>query len=265
MINQDEVASIVQQHSGTPMFEELLRSSDSPEKILRLLALYAEFNFDAGPCIAALTAQITSQRSLFLDRSATLFPDRSYEVASCIFDAAVDEFVGRSKKHSMTHRDMVQRMVLVAARYFSVDPATLAKMLDEEQPRLAEISRRFGEGYGLGQPINAESTFRAIGFHIGQELCGHDEFNTLFNAMKAHHGDLYSFLQAERVSAWIVVHITAEQDHFEQAFMGAKRAFEYCTDDRVDVLSRCVLEGIEDFARVQHDFMRLVATPAASA
>jgi hypothetical protein len=265
MIQYDAIAAIVEQRSGTPLFADALRASDSPHKLLRLLALYAEFNFDFGPCIASLAAQVALQRTLFVDKNAEAFVDRSYEVASGVFDASVDEFVGRSKKRPMTHRDLAQRMVLGAARYFHIEPSTLAKMIEDERARMLPIVHRIDEGYGLGKPQNAESTFRALGFHLGQELCGDGEFNTLANAMRTQHTGLFDYLRAEKLALWITGHINVERDHFDHALASVNRAFEYCADERVDTFRQCVMDGIEEFAQVQKDFMGLLAQPAIAA
>lgn len=265
MIRTETISSIVQQHSGTPLFGEALSAADSPAKLLRILALYAEFNFDFGPSIAALAAQIAGQRSSFVDRNAPVFQDRSYEVAAGIFNAAVDEFGGRSKKRPTTHRNMVQQMVLCATRYFSVEPSVIAEMLRAESPALTPLLNGIPEGYGVGKHLDLEATFRAIGFHLGQELCGADEFKTLNDVMRRDHVGLVEFLREHHALAWVTVHLTAEDDHFDQAIRSAARAFEFCTSEQTEVLERCMLEGVESFARFQAACMRQLALPLIEA
>lgn len=87
----------------------------------------------------------------------------------------------------------------------------------------------------------------------------------LHDVLKRDHSGLFDFLREHRMSTWITVHLTAEDDHFEQAFVSATRAFEFCTSERTDVLERRMLEGIDAFARFQGDCMRVLASPMAEA
>ena len=259
MITHDEVVGTLGRHDGTATFDRAIRAANTPLRLLWVLSLYAEFNADAGVGIAALAAQVALQRHLFVDRDDPAFPDRSYEVAAPIFNAAVDEFGGRSRKRPVTHRSLARQLVLGAARFFSIEPPVLAGMMRTGRSLIDVPLTELRRGYGIGHHFDVDSLFRSIGFHIGQELCGDEEYHALDGAMRRHHAEVLDHLEKHRLAAWISVHLQVESGHIEQALLGANRALQYCADERGELLKLRVLEGVEAFASVQSAFMRQLA------
>lgn len=129
-----DVDHILEEHSGNALFERALRQTSSEKDLLRLLGQYIEFNSVFGGGVANLAGRVAARRALFSDpdEAVTAFADRSSEVASTIFYAAIDEFGDPTKPHRVTHRTMAQATLRAAAEFMGYSPLALDGLLQPD-------------------------------------------------------------------------------------------------------------------------------------
>src|ERR1700682_4788660 len=91
-------SSLSLSHSGNKAFAAALERVANGYELLAALGRYVHFNSNFGCGVAHLAGQLGVRRDLFRDRAEPVeaLADRSSEVASYIFFAAIDEFGERS-------------------------------------------------------------------------------------------------------------------------------------------------------------------------
>ncbi len=250
---------------GNKIFSEVLEEVTTPQQLMSVLARYIRFNSVFGAGVASLAGTIALHQVNFLDRGEPeLIADRSCEVASSIFAAAIDEFDDRLTPYLDTHRTLAQATLKGAADFFGIE---LSSMLpDLLDLRVDEAMVSVVRGYLMFRDTVVPSDiFKAIGFHMGSELLADQEFGILDEYLTRKHPDLVNYLKQTKVTInglhhqayyWVRVHTSVETDHFEAATVAANTALRYYAG-RLP-LHECkdlVLLGFVDFSKVQAKFM----------
>jgi hypothetical protein len=259
-ITNADLDSLLESHKGNQLFAQALQQLDSNEDVIRLLGSYIQFNSVFGGGVASLAGQIAVQQDIFRDPDeADPIADRSNEVAAEIFFAAIDEFGGLASTNRKTHRMLAQATFKAARNFYGLDLPELAEYL-------SSTTRRVLDGYGVNQTLSDEKLFRAIGFHIGSEVLASEEFRLLDGFLRERHPDLVEYLKKNKVGVngaklnsyfWIVIHTTVEADHFNAGLIGANKAiWYYAGPESKSRVKRWIMDGLEEFASMQTDFMR---------
>ncbi|HLK58651.1 MAG TPA: hypothetical protein VKU00_18920 [Chthonomonadaceae bacterium] len=261
-----DLEPVLRTHTGNEAFSRCLESVSAGESLLRLLGRYIHFNSVFGGGVANLAGEIAVRQDLFRDPQETveLLADRSVEVASDIFFAAVDEFDDRSTARRDTHRTLAQATVKGAGQYFHHEGAALNAIIRPNASTL-DAMQRVREGYGLDQAIDTPKLFRALGFHAGSEVLADREFALLDRYLHTHHAALVEYLEQTKIEInaeqhnayfWIFIHTSVEADHFAFATKGANRALRFYTgkEDGAEVKG-WIVDGFAQFAEVQTAFM----------
>ncbi len=260
-IKHSEVEAILSSHHGNYLFSQALQHS---EIIVQVLSRYVQFNAPFGSGVAGLAGQLGTRRDLFQDPSEQIlaFGDKSIEVASHIFSAAVDEFGDRAFSHPVTHRALAKAMLKGIGQYFR-------NSNEEINDNVNRLNKNFYKevlrGYGFNGTITEERLFRAIGFHIGSELLADGEFKELDKVLRKSYASLVTYLEKTKICVggdklpaylWIKIHTSVEEDHFANAVKGANLALLYYAGSQENkVVKRQILNGIELFAALQEKFM----------
>ncbi|MEK6409791.1 MAG: hypothetical protein AABN34_22935 [Acidobacteriota bacterium] len=265
-IQRSDLEPILAVSTGTHAFARILENITSENDLLPALSRYIYFNSVFGSGVANLAGELAARQDIFRDSSEVLetIADRSVEVAANIFFAAIDEFGDRSTTHRSTHRSLAQAMLKAASHFFRCDPEAFNDLARPNQTTLAAI-RKVRDGYCINQIVDEHKIFRAIGFHIGSEILADQEFRILDGFLHAKHRDLVDYLERAEVIIggiqhaaylWVRIHTSVEAEHFNVAMVGANYALQYYagSEGRARV-KEWILEGSEEFALVQADFM----------
>jgi len=260
-IEKQDVEEILGRYQGNEYFKRALEESTSSQDVAETVIKYVYFNRLFGAGVAHLASQLAFQTSLFEDSSENdLWNDRSMEVGSCVFAAAIDEFGDRGVSSNPTHRKLAQAVIKSLVMYTGYDLNSL-----DLSHISAKINPRVRGGYGVAG-LDEDQLFRSIGFHIGSELLADQEFRILDHALCQRYPGLVDKLKdtvvtvsGERVPAyrWIEIHTTVEIDHFVHAVRAANMALQYYSgsQNRSDVKQQ-IIQGVEGFAVFQQEFMK---------
>jgi hypothetical protein len=261
-----EAQSILEAHSGTTTFKQVLEEIRTPIALIQLIGRYISFNAPFGGGVSSLAGQIAERRDLFRDgrEPVQATADRSVEVASNIFYAAVVEFGGQSKSTRVTHRSLAQALLKAVGEFFGYRDMALDEITRPNHTTIAAV-QKVGYEYGLNQVLNDRKLFRALGFHMGSEMLADEEFITLDRFLRAEYADLVAYLRKTRVESggikagayhWVNIHTTVEADHYDAATVGVKQALGYYSGpESKEVVRGWVLEGFTRFVQVQAEFM----------
>ncbi len=234
--------------------------------LLRALARYIHFNSVFGGGVANLAGEVAVRQDLFRDprEVVQIIADRSVEVASDIFFAAIDEFDERATSHRDTHRSLAQATLKASGEFLGYDPVALDNVARLNESTLSAV-RKVRDGYGIGQSLDEPKLFRAMGFHMGSEILADEEFRELDWFLRARYPELVAYLEKTEVEFdgvrlaayfWIRIHTTVEAIHFEFAAKGVNRALHYYAGAANQAqLKGYVLEGFSQFASVQTEFV----------
>lgn len=248
--DQKDIQKFLDHCQGNAIFDQSLRRIETHSQLIVLLLQYVQFNSIFGAGVANLAGELACRKDVFQDDSDRLsaLADRSHDVASTVFYAAIDEF-GRNK----THRSMAQDTLRGAACFFDFTDETINE-LAQDTPALSTALKQVASGYCLSTIPTTSELFRGIGFHIGSELLADQEFNILHAYLNSQQKDLVDYLQSRQSYSWVNVHTTVEAEHFTAALETANRAVRYF-DDKV-VARNWILEGLWNFVLVQQAFMK---------
>ena len=264
-IEPSDLDGVLKTHQGNQTFSQALEAVQTPAQLLRLLGGYVHFNATFGGGVANLAGEIAVRQDLFRDKNETVTPfaDRSMDIASDIFAAAVDEFDDSATSHRDTHRSLAQATLKSAGQFFGCDDAELSRLFEPNETTLDAV-RAAHNGYGVNQSLDANQLFRAVGFHIGSEVLADEEFHVLDGYLRRKYPDLVGHLEAAHVFIngqnhaayfWIHIHTSVEADHFAFAVAGANRALQFYTGANADEAKKEILSGVSAFAHVQAHFM----------
>jgi hypothetical protein len=233
------------------------------EQTVRVLGRYVQFNSVFAGGVANLAAALANHSDTFRDRSesSSLLADRSHEVGSAVFYAAIDEFGKPSPGRRNTHRSLAQRLLAEMGSFYGLSGPQLDAAVGlgpSHQQSLDAVRRGYLVGIPKrnGSPTDQELLF-AIGFHIGSETLADEEFGTLAQALQACP-DLVDPLRAAGVYPWIEIHTTVEAEHATAGLEAANRALDWYEGHGGDALwaKQQILDGFSSFAGVQEDFLR---------
>lgn len=265
-ITQTDLEPIIQNHPGNHAFAEALERIKAPSDLVKVLTRYTYFNATFGAGVASLAAKIGTRPDLFRDLSEPVYvlSDRSMDIASDIFAAAVDEFDDRATNHKDTHRSLAQATLRATLDFFGLtsEQANQCATINEAT-RKAIVAVH--QGYGVGRMLTDADIFQAIGFHIGSEVLADGEFHHMDDFFQNRYPELTTYLanstvpiNGERHAAyfWVRIHTSVEEDHFAFALTGANRALQYyvgaLTSERA---KEHLLAGVKEFAKLQQCFM----------
>lgn len=261
-----DIEPVLAAHTGNNNFETALKGVSSDTEFIRVLARYIQFNSVFGGGVANLAGEIAVRQDLFRDKSepVVMLADRSVEVASDIFFAAVDEFDDRATRYRDTHRTLAQATLKGVGRFYDCEGTALNALLQDNVGTTNAI-QKVSEGYGISLDMDAHRIFRGIGFHAGSEILADREFGILDEYMRTNRPQLVVNLEQSYVEIggekhncyyWVKVHTSVEADHFAFAAKGANRALEFYTGpESGEQLKAWLLEGFGGFADVQAEFM----------
>lgn len=266
-ISRDDLAPVLAVHDGHARLRAAFETaSGEPTRLLTVFGRYIQFNSAFGAGVANLAGEIAARQQLFRDHDEPvhILADRAAEVAADFFFAAVDEFDDRLTTWRDTHRTLAQAALKGMGAHFGYTPAQLNDVVHVNAA--TELSlRRVWDGYGIGQRLDDERLFRAMGFHAGSEVLADEEFNIIDAVLRARRPELVAALEAVRVELlgarhnayyWIRVHTSVEAEHFDAALRGANKALRfYAGGDGVSTVRGWILDGLRHFAQVQADFM----------
>jgi len=205
----------------------VLKRIGKDEKLLfKFVERYVKFNQPFGGCVARLSSLFIGQEGIPLYISS--------EIASCIFEAAIDEF---KYNHVMMAQDF-----LGILNTFGIEPC--------------DVPFNPAEGYITDSSPYANDLIKAIGFHIGSELLADIEFNMIDRHIKDNFPDLCLTKQYK----WISIHTTVEEHHTEHAINAANILFRAPIKNIVsqevsrDKKQELIFDGYNDFQTLQQEF-----------
>jgi hypothetical protein len=254
-------------HPGNRAFYEGLNRIENERELLRALGRYVHFNSVFGSGVAHLAGEIGSRKNLFLDdkEPVEVLRDRSVEVASSIFYAAIDEFGDRGFSGRITHRAMAKATLKAVATFIGCVDEELNQLLKVE-PSTCSAVEAVRWGYGLNRTMDECDILRGIGFHLGSETLADVEFRILDTFLCTREPELVDWLNATDVALdastcsaydWIKIHTTVETEHSDAGLAAATLAIQYHNgpDTRASA-EQAIEEGFEEFSRVQTKFMQ---------
>src|SRR5438093_8523906 len=109
-IARTDLEPVLAAHHGNQDLERAFAEAKAPERLLSVLGRYIQFNSAFGAGLANLAGEIAARQGLFRDAQEPLriVADRSAEVASDFFFAAIDEFDDRATPWRDTYRTLGQ-------------------------------------------------------------------------------------------------------------------------------------------------------------
>ena len=269
-ISVADLQPLLVRHEGNRLFKRAWEQMITPTALLSVLGRYVHFNATFGGCVANLAGEVGVRQDLFRDAEEpiTALADRSMEIGSDIFAAAVDEFDDRATPHRDTHRSLASATLIGAGRFFHQDDAALDTLFQPDAATRQAVLR-VHDGYGVNRSLDEAALFQAIGFHAGSEIIADEEFRILDGCLRAQFPDLVAALETTKVHIndehhaayhWIHIHTSVEADHFAFALRGANRALRFYTGASEDGQAKqWILEGFAQFADVQTAFMAALA------
>lgn len=265
-VEQTDLEPILREHPGNRAFANALGRVDGPESLLRVLARYIHFNSTFGAGVANLAALIGVRQALFQDKDEpiALFADRSMDVASDIFAAAVDEFDDRATDHRDTHRSLALATLKASLAFFNLNAEQTARATTLNEATKKAIAA-VHQGYAVARPLTDADLFQAMGFHMGSEVLADEEFRHLDSFLRQRFPDLVAHLETTKVFIsgehhaayfWVRIHTSVEADHFTFAVRGANRALKHYVGVLTPEQAKAdILDGIREFAQVQAELM----------
>lgn len=106
---------------------------------------------------------------------------------------------------------------------------------------------------------DAEAIFAALGFHIGSEYYGHEEFSLVDAYLREHHADLVASLESDKGAgsaySWIEIHTELEVEHYQAALQAANMAIRYYyRQEDTPAMMNQVKHGFETFEDLQRRY-----------
>ena len=265
-IARADLEPVLAAHHGNQDLERAFVEAKAPERLLSVLGRYIQFNSAFGAGLANLAGEIAARQGLFRDAQEPLriVADRSAEVASDFFFAAIDEFDDRATPWRDTHRTLAQATLKGAGSFFGYTPGQLNDAVRINAATTTAVSRVW-EGYGVGARLEDPRLFGAMGFHTGSEILADQEFVIIDRTLRRDRPDLVRALEAMKVEIlgqkhnayyWIRIHTGVEAEHFDAALKGVNNALRfYAAEADPAAVKAWILDGFTRFADVQSEFM----------
>ena len=269
-----DIAALVAAHPGNQYFLDALEHVAGGRDLLYLLARYIHFNSIFSCGVATLAGRIGVRQDLFRDPnepSGSLFGDRSAEVGSQIFFAAIDEFGDHTLARRGTHRSLAQATLRGAVQFFAMDEKEMrgpSLINDATRETMAQVEY----GYGMTGDLDERRLLYGIGFHIASETLADEEFCILDAALRRRFPELVGWLEDTQIGIngfqlpgyhWIRIHTTVEAEHSNAAFNAAELALKYYAGAHTsEGLKSWILDGFRGFSDAQTCFMSGLLQPA---
>ncbi len=256
IISRSELEQIVECHQGNNVFKTILDRS-SVEAVFRVVAQYVAFNSIFAAGVASLASAIGSRSDIFRDNQEPIIfmADKSYEIASYIFYAAIDEFGGNVLTNRITHRSLAQKLLRFIALYSRYDATNVTRITKPSDSTLAAI-REVKEGYGINKEVQEQAIFYGVGFHLASEFLADKEFQILDATLRTRHKNLVDFLETNEAYDWIKIHTSVEADHFSAGLKSANLSLQYYCSGEVTEAKQRIMDGFKGFCKVQSIFLR---------
>jgi hypothetical protein len=268
-IAREDLKPTLDAHRGNEALRAaFLGAAGKPELLLNVVCRYIQFNGAFGPGLANLSGEIAARQGLFRDEQepVEVLADRAAEVASDFFHAAVDEYDDRATPWRDTHRTLAQACLKGMAKYYGFEAQRLNEILVVNRSTHDAMARVFS-GYGIGAKLEDERLFNGMGFHAGSEVLADQEFTIIDAVLRERLPELVQALTGMRLRVgrapeehkayyWISIHTSVEADHFDAALQGVNKALGYYSGKNdPQSVKRWIIDGFEDFAKVQGAFM----------
>ena len=131
-IQEKDLIPILNRCTGDDLWKRVLEETiDDNKKFLSILGNYVQFNSPFGAGVANLAGKMAVRQDLFRDpdEPVEIAADRSVEVASKIFSAAIDEFGDRGVPDRASHRTLALRTLKEASQFFGYFPHRLNEIV----------------------------------------------------------------------------------------------------------------------------------------
>lgn len=262
---KDLTLEILDESGNGLLLEDILNSISSESNLIRFIHRYTIFNLNFAGGVLNLAGEVHTRPDLFRE-NGVIYPlaDRSSEVAAHIFAAAEDEYVHRETGTRVTHRQMAQALLIETLSYFEVN----LERFEEEyrlNPAIESVLVEGNRKYCVNRTASETDLLRALGFHVGAELLGSQEFSLIDRYLKSKHPDFVRHLKNSRTPygldpyRWISLHSAVEEEHFEHAIIAADKAIGFYSGRHTkDYARSLILKGVRDFCRLQMYFFENV-------
>lgn len=260
-VTNTELQDILTGLTDRQTFSGVLLRATTKELLFETLNEYVEFNAVFGAGVACLSGNIALRsvmERVFLnpDPQFPTLDDASYEVAAAIFEAAIEEFGGGPKgKH--THRTLALATVKATALALGISK------LEDVRQSTCDAIHMVVNGYGIGQTLDDQAMFKAMGFHAGSEVLADEEMNGLDSQMKkrdelnamTQRMTFVIFREASIPSyAWVKTHCSVETEHYEAALRAINLALRFYTGDKT-LAKQWFFSGFRQFVDAQQKFL----------
>lgn len=207
--------------------EEYKKENRQP--LLKFFYHYVDWNKVFAGNVCALVAKISEDENGVLksiEQSFQFAQDRSYDVASYIFEAAKDEYSSANRPaHRVLAQLFLKDLIKITGEKTKLsknDEALLINSMLEPSWFSERTKLLVKNGYAGKFGSNLHDMFKGIGFHLGSELLADLEFSVLSSFLKKLFPD-HHFV-------WLNAHAGTgdklEDYHFNQALKGANLAIE---------------------------------------
>jgi hypothetical protein len=262
-----ELDKIVQ-HAGSESFlRGILNTIQTPEQLLCFLHRYTVVGGDFAGGAASLAGAFHVHRQMFRDPTEPISAcaDRSSEIASYIFFATEDEYKTR-EGFRLSHRRLGQILLSETVKFFDSPTAYESRCGPKHEMNDALMGVR--TGYRVNCAHTVEDLFFALGWHLGSELLGDQEFNLVDGFMQAKFPELLAHLSSQRAQEgqtayhWIKVHTYVEEEHFSYGLGAAVLAIHYYHGPyKAGEVRQMILDGSRAFVDFQKDFFGKILSP----
>lgn len=260
---KNQIFDVCEEVNSQEYLKSYLYKLNSPYQLAYFLTAYIKINSYFAPGIVSLTGAIDNCKNLFIDRAETLpvLRSRSDEVSSYLLSAAIDEYCyqGKVATHAQLARDLLKSIL----HYYQIEHKYLTNNFTIKQV-IERAIKRIRLGFGINLIYDEKILFQALGFHIGQELLGIQEYQALDTLLKDKYYDLICYLKKQpnasdqNIYAWVSIHKFVEKDHFQNALNAAEKALEYYAGDYSKLqVEQWILNGVYEFTDLQKDFFSI--------
>ncbi len=269
-----ELMSLRGAQDGLDSFRDVLDGiGDNKRKLLGVFGDFAEFNADAAAGVLDITTKISRRRDLFResDHPVAAFSDRSFPIGQRMLFAGLDEYgFGADAMGGIsrgTHRELAIILGESAGALLGFKGKRLDKLL---QPNMntRKAAGQLLEGYCPEPTKNGDTLFISAGHHLASEKLADPEFAMFYDYLCKKWPDLIKKMKRNHSDKWLEVHGTTEEkakkgkrgvetDHADKALEGMGLMMKYyCGNKSLASLRKLVLEGFQNFARLQAKFYK---------
>ncbi|BAC90162.1 hypothetical protein [Gloeobacter violaceus] len=256
-------------------------AAQEPSKFYEFMVRLAHFNDLEGSLIAQLAAAIGLSKHLF--RQSGVIPDvadRSMEVASGVFAAAIDEH--KDARYKVSRRSLALLLVERIAEFGEVELTHRLAVANSSFTWFNDLTDELSEAY-RGKINDLLSLVRAWGCHLAGEIVGDQEFQELDKLVRIDDmpQGLYQYLEQYPVLPekygllagtrrsfnawqWVLVHSECEkarleQFHADQAMQSLNRMLEYNLEYSERAIIDAAVQGFRNYCVIRRRFVAKIA------